>query len=162
MNFLWPWQHGRGVQAMWVRKRSSRHGPSWTLLKKPSPFLLPCTNTFNIIIIQTTHVCNLDFFLLCLCKHLHIQILFTLQHLLFFTVFSFCQNPDLYLTESPSPPLWPTLQPLLCQYLQSSPLALHFYPHLGSFLSKQFNWSQNRKCLVAHTGFVFSHWGGVF
>lgn len=99
--------------------------PSWRSVTLPSPFLLlPCTGTFNII--------TVIWLLFLLCKHIHIQIIVTLQHLfLSFTPSSFCQNPHLYLTAAFLSSSLAYSEPWLCQYLQSSLLALHFHLHLG-------------------------------
>lgn len=116
------------------------------ITKKVQSFSSPSTHTdtFNIIILQTTNVCNMDFFLFHLCKNLHIQIIFTLQHLFFFFIdSSFCQNPHLYLTLGS---LYSSLAyitaialSVLAVFTTCPPLP----PTPRAFLSKQLNWPQN-------------------
>lgn len=137
MNFLWLWHHSRGIHAVGVRKRSSRHRTSSTLLKRSSPFLLrPCTDAFNIIILQTICICYLfskgkSFFSLSVntfLSRLYLCLIFLSfsQHLL--VKILICIS-----LQSPSFPLRPVLQQLLCKYLQFPTFTLHFYTHLRYF-----------------------------
>lgn len=101
--------------------------------------------------------------LFLICTHVHIQIIFTLQHLFFsFTASSSCQNRYLYLTAvflSSSMSYITAIALLVLAVFTSFP---PLPPTPRAFLSKQFNWSWNGKCLLLHIDSFISHWAVLF